>query len=162
MRRLLARPSIGETGHEVPKSGSKDKKQFISHRARYNLAGFRYTVGTGVLETFPELSDPNCVVSAINGYGEFCGRIRVPKLKGSQFVYLPFRFNPPALLSLIGNEKDQAGEVARDINDSSDVAIGRALFHNDTKTGVLNLSTLVVGSDSDIAYFLAQALGAVA
>ncbi len=128
---------------------------------------FRYTVETDFLENFPALtSGGNPEVESINGLGEFCGRIRVPKQKGGQYVLRPFRYNPSLQSSptLLGSEIDQAMGIATDINDSRDVAIygagsaGQFLYHNEK--GMLNLDNLVMGLASDVAYWRTSNWGA--
>jgi hypothetical protein len=130
---------------------------------------FRYTLGDEYPATFPELCSPPGMqapsVGAINGYGEFCGRIRVPKQKGSQFVYRPFRFNPNSQVSptLLGSESEHSGLIGWDINNTSDVAAygfgNQYLFHN--AAGALNLGDLVTGTSDQLSTWLGTRWGII-
>ncbi len=118
---------------------------------------FRYTKGAAEPEEYPSLSAYETpTLGGINGYGEFCGRLKVRKTKGSQTVLRPFRFDPETQDSptLLGNETDHAGLVASGVNDSGDVVayggwnIGECLFHSSVGTFVLD--NLVTGSAEEI------------
>ncbi len=116
---------------------------------------FRYTLGDAAPEEFRELSYPSTsnVVNAINGFGEFCGRIRVPKQKGGLYIFRPFCFDPDSQTSptLIGTEADEGGDAAWDINDSGDVVLDSSDLFHDGK--LLRMVDLVVGNSDDVAYF---------
>lgn len=120
-----------------------------------NSTAFRYTVETRVLEGFPLLDGG---IRDINGDGEFCGRMRVPKQKGSQFVERPYRFNPNSQVSptLLGSESEHSGLIGWDINNTSDVGAcgfgGMYLFHS-TK-GIFNLDNLVIGTPDQVNSFV--------
>ncbi len=116
---------------------------------------FRYTPEFLHLDKFPELSAD--AIRAINGPGEFCGRISVPTQKNvSRYVLRPFSFNPDSLpsptLTLIGTESEESGKVAAGINGSGDLVLDGSgdPFHDGI---LLRLVDLVMGNLEDVAYF---------
>lgn len=121
---------------------------------------FEYTAGAAGPESFPALSTYDVTFDSINGYGEFCGGVRVRKSKGNQTVLRPFRFDPELQSSptLLGSETEHAGLFATDVNNSSDVVayggsnIGECLFHK--SAGAFNLDSLVTGTADEVNLWL--------
>jgi hypothetical protein len=139
-------------GAKLNDPSADGKLQVVGRLGDVNGTVFRYTVGDEYLEKFPEMLYPG--VGTINGHGEFCGRVKFPRIN----PLLPFRYNPdrnvPSSPEMLGNKTDQPNGFAYDINDSRDVVIGiggEFLYHNEK--GMLKLDNLVVGSDADVVYW---------
>lgn len=137
--------TLSERGHVALNDPIPGRPLQVAGRGADGNA-LRYTVGDAAPEVFA--LQLNAGSPALNGYGVICGRARVLKTKGNQYVWRPFRFDPETQMSprFIGSESAQAGQIAWDINNDGDVILDHYLYRNST---LVTIDDCVSGPSGD-------------